>query len=712
MTSKYLNPQVPTLADGDLMAVIVSAVEEKATIEYLLSEGNSRGELNYIIHADRILDGLSPLHKVVQIKSGENIQSLVYNLREEALGEGKSGARIIFVDDELIDEFFKCPTMMDSLLSLLMKGCLSIARTVSLDTEIRGNRFFYHPRIMFKGEVMPNPLFISPASVGEGDRPFEVFLSQTLNRTSISKGRIHNFPTNLPNLLESILDSVPIGIVAGDAYGNMVFFNKEARRIMGLPASPLPYAERIRRFGNFLPDKVTPYPFQDLPLSRAIRGEEFEGVPLYLNRPELERGVPVECTGSGMYDGEGNLLGGVVIFYDTSELEREREDKRKLEARLLQSQKMESLGLLAGGIAHDFNNLLVGVLGNASVLLQTEATSSPYRKRLMQIQEAGTQLAELTKQLLIYAGLSPAKDLERESISSIVKVMKGLLETAVSKKITLSFDIDTEPLWVYMEPTQVKQVLLNLVVNASDSYKGKDGSILVRSYTKYLDKESISKILFCDQEEVGYYAVLEVIDKGCGMTEDDIRKAFDPFFSSKGVGRGLGLSAVLGIVKNHKGLLEVESDVGKGTSFRLYFPLADAPEKIDHKVIIPPSVRYGKVLIIDDEKLVLEVAEALLTHAGYQTICVEGGLVGLERLDFEHGEVSVVIVDLTMPDISGEIVYQRIREKYPVLPVVISSGFSKEAFSFGVEDDPNLYFLEKPYAGEKLINLIKKVDMN
>jgi signal transduction histidine kinase len=332
---------------------------------------------------------------------------------------------------------------------------------------------------MFKGEVMPNPLFISPSTIGEGEKPFEVFLNQTLNRTSISKGKIHNFPTNLPNLLESILDSVPIGIVAGDIYGNMVFFNKEAIRIMGLPASPLPYAERIRRFGNFLPDKKTPYPFEDLPLSRAIRGEVFEGVPLFINRPELERGVMVECNGRGMYDADGTLLGGVVIFHDITALEEEREEKKNLEGRLLQSQKMESLGLMAGGIAHDFNNLLVGVLGNASVLLQTEALSSPYRKRLMQIQDAGTQLAELTKQLLIYAGLSPAKDLEKDSLTSVVKVMSGLLETAVSKRINLSFDLSTESLWILMEPTQLKQVLLNLVVNASDSYKGTEGSILL-----------------------------------------------------------------------------------------------------------------------------------------------------------------------------------------------------------------------------------------
>lgn len=709
MTSKYLNPQVPILADGDLMAVVIQAIEEQSTIEYLISEGVDRHEMIYLIHAKRVISHVSFQAEIVEIDETTDLYSMALNFKEASISRGKTGARLIFIDDDVIGGFFQDASLISSLLKLLMKGCLSIARTINLDSDIRGNRFFFHPRIMFKGEVMPNPLFISPSTVGDGEKPFEVFLNQTLNRTSISKGKIHNFPTNLPNLLESILDSVPIGIVAGDTYGNMVFFNKEATRIMGLPASPLPYAERIRRFGNFLPDKITPYPFEELPLSRAIRGEEFEGVPLYINRPELKEGVMVECNGSGMYDIEGVLLGGVVIFQDITVLEIEREEKRKLEGRLLQSQKMESLGLMAGGIAHDFNNLLVGVLGNASVLLQTEAISSPYRKRLMQIQEAGAQLAELTKQLLIYAGLSPAKDLEKGSLAGITKVMSGLLETAVSKKINLSFDRGENSLWILMEPTQLKQVLLNLVVNASDSYKGKDGSILVSTFNVILDEATQSKCLFGQGEVNEEYAVLQVADNGCGMSEDDIRRAFDPFYSSKGVGRGLGLSAVLGIVKNHRGLLEVESMLGHGTSFRLYFPLAEPPEKQEKFLEKEGSAKTGRVLIIDDEKLVLDVADALLMHAGFQPICVNGGYEGLARLDFEQGDVELVIVDLTMPDISGEIVYQRIRSKYPNLPVVISSGFSRETFDVPIGSDSNLYFLEKPYTADKLIGLVRRL---
>lgn len=709
MTSKYLNPQVPILADGDLMAVVTQAVEEQSTIEYLISEGVDRNEMIYLIHAGRVFSEVSFQAEIVKINVSSDLYSMALNFRDVSISKGKTGARLIFIDDEVIGDFFKDARLISSLLELLMKGSLSIARTINLDSDIRGNRFFYHPRIMFKGEVMPNPLFISPSNVGEGEKPFEVFLNQTLNRTSISKGKIHNFPTNLPNLLESILDSVPIGIVAGDVYGNMVFFNKEAIRIMGLPASPLPYAERIRRFGNFLPDKKTPYPFEDLPLSRAIRGEEFEGVPLFINRPELDRGVMVECNGRGMYDADGILLGGVVIFHDITALEEEREEKKNLEGRLLQSQKMESLGLMAGGIAHDFNNLLVGVLGNASVLLQTEALSSPYRKRLMQIQDAGTQLAELTKQLLIYAGLSPAKDLEKDSLTSVVKVMSGLLETAVSRRINLSFDLSTESLWILMEPTQLKQVLLNLVVNASDSYKGKEGSILVSTFQLTLSEAIISKCLFGEGVLNESYAVLQVVDAGCGMSDEDVRKAFDPFYSSKGVGRGLGLSAVLGIVKNHRGLLDVESVLDHGTTFRLYFPLVENAEYQERILEGNVQSKSGRILVVDDERMVLEVADALLTHAGFEVICVGGGAEGLSRLEFEGGEVDVVIVDLTMPDISGEIVYQNIRSKYPKLSVVISSGFSKEAFEFPVENDPNLYFLEKPYTADSLIGLVRRL---
>ena len=327
----------------------------------------------------------------------------------------------------------------------------------------------------------------------------------------------------------------------------------------------------------------------------------------------------------------------------------------------------------------------------------------------MQIQDAGTQLAELTKQLLIYAGLSPAKDLEKDSLTSVVKVMSGLLETAVSKRINLSFDLSLEPLWILMEPTQLKQVLLNLVVNASDSYKGKEGSILVSTFQFTLNELIISKCLFGEGVLNENYAVLQVVDVGCGMSDEDVRRAFDPFYSSKGVGRGLGLSAVLGIVKNHRGLLEVESVLGSGTTFRLYFPLVENAEYKDKEMEVTAQRKSGRILVVDDERMVLEVADALLTHAGFEVICAGGGVDGLSRLEFEGGEVDVVIVDLTMPDINGEVVYQKIRSKYPKLSVVISSGFSREAFDFPVENDPNLYFLEKPYTADSLIGLVRRL---
>jgi len=729
MHKKYLSNSLPMLADGDFMGVIQSKNDvSEIQAAKIIKEGLERDERVYVDHViyDMINNTLKEVVTLIDSITFSNCfahsttSTDLGSLRIASIEAGFSGLRYIaspvsfYLNTPSSHSSVSLENSLREILKNLMKGGISIAILYEDGEKQTFSMLTRHPRIYYQGKVQPNPLFLLPGEVEEHESELGAFLIKQerarKNNSNVGSGKGETFPLGVPNMLDAIIDSMGLGVVVGDLYGNMVLFNKAAQSIMGLPASPLPYSERIRRFGNFLLDQKTPYPFEQLPLSRAIRGEQFENEIIYVENLGLDSGKWLAATGRGVTDEDGNLVGGVVVIRDVTEEYKTQKDKEQLELTLLQAQKMESLGMLAGGIAHDFNNLLVGVLGNASILLQQGLVLEHGRVRLEQIEYSALQLSDLTRQLLMYAGLSPGRTHAPIDIREVVDSMRGIVETGISKKIELEWKISSDVLVMQADEVQIRQILLNLIVNASDAHSGSVGRISVSVYKEAIDEEVFKRAIYSSAEDAGEYIVLEVKDTGCGISQEVMDRVFDPFFSTKGIGRGLGLSAVLGIVKNHRGALELNSKVNGGTHFKIYFPLSDVKSKKSLEIEqVVTSRESGLVLVIDDEPMVLEVAQAILTNAGYEVLTASSGSDGLLLFNKWSDAILTVLVDMTMPDMSGIDVYHSIRRISANIPVVISSGFSKDLCVGKEEGDEHFHFLSKPYAGELLVETVSRL---
>jgi signal transduction histidine kinase len=254
--------------------------------------------------------------------------------------------------------------------------------------------------------------------------------------------------------------------------------------------------------------------------------------------------------------------------------ERAEQERRRLEEKLLQTQKLESLGVLAGGIAHDFNNLLVGVVGNASLLLLDLPPGSPFRPTAEEIQQAGERAAELVRQLLAYAGKGKVV-VERCNASRLVEETVVLLKSVISKKVALEYRLVEDLPEIEADATQMRQIIMNLITNASESIGDDRGVIRISTGVVRADRRYLSKTCLSEDLPEGQYVSLEVADNGCGMDAETRKKIFDPFFSTKVTGRGLGLAAVLGIVRGHRGAIRVESQPRAGTKFCVLFPACE-----------------------------------------------------------------------------------------------------------------------------------------
>ncbi len=401
-----------------------------------------------------------------------------------------------------------------------------------------------------------------------------------------------------------------------------------------------------------------------------------------------------------------HFLGYLV---DTTERRNQADALRTAEARLRESQRLEALGVLAGGIAHDFNNLLVGVLGNASMALAL-LPAGPAHETVSDIQTAARMASDLTRQLLAYSGKGRFV-VERLDLSRLVADSAHLLGAVISRKATVTHALATDLPAIEGDATQLRQVAMNLLTNASDALGDAAGQITVSTGVEDV-LGGRRRGAFPDGElRAGRYVFLEVKDSGHGMPEDQLPRIFDPFFTTRFQGRGLGLAAVLGIVRGHGGAILVDSAEGRGTSFRLLLPargghttapLAKAP------TMAPPLDAAATILVVDDEPVVRRVAQRVLERAGYRVLLAENGREALRLVGDGNGEVKLVLLDLTMPELSGEETFELLRARTPQLPVIMTSGYSEET-STHLTDRGLAGFLEKPYAADELITAIRRV---
>jgi signal transduction histidine kinase/ActR/RegA family two-component response regulator len=370
------------------------------------------------------------------------------------------------------------------------------------------------------------------------------------------------------------------------------------------------------------------------------------------------------------------------------------EARRAIEAKVLEVQKLESLGVLAGGIAHDFNNLLVAIMGNAGLALLDLPEDSPARASIVDVEIASRRAGELARQMLAYSGRSRFR-IEPIELSDLVRELLTLLQVSIGKGVVLKLHLPDEPVVVDGDAAQVRQVVMNLVINAADAISERSGTVTIRVDRLVADAEYLADAHPEAGLGPGTDATLEVADTGIGMDRETQERIFDPFFTTKFTGRGLGLAAVLGIVRSHGGALRVYSEVGRGSTFRVVLPLsASSP------VVSPDSDRVwraeGTVLVVDDDPMVRSVARRLLESFGLTVVVADGGPEAIARVAAAPGSVDAVLLDMTMPEMSGPDVFARLRVIKPSLPVVLMSGYHEDELSSEVGAGIS-GFVQKPF---------------
>jgi two-component system cell cycle sensor histidine kinase/response regulator CckA len=391
-------------------------------------------------------------------------------------------------------------------------------------------------------------------------------------------------------------------------------------------------------------------------------------------------------------------LGAVAM--DITDMQQAEEERRQIELQMQQTQKLESLGVLGGGIAHDFNNLLVGILGHAELAQTQTAPGNPASEHLQKVITTAKRAAELANQLLAYTGEGRLA-VEPRDLTALVKEMSDLLNVSISKKVELVYELGTSLAAIECDSTQVRQIIMNLIVNASDAMGDEQGQVTLRTGVRRCRTGELIDVGGSEPHPEGDYVFLQVQDTGCGMDASTRSRIFDPFFTTKFTGRGLGLAALMGIIRSHRGAVTVDSTPGSGTIFTVYFPasslplppaaVADATDEL-------PWTGSGIVLVADDEDVVREVACSMLKALGYTCLTACNGREAVDIFKERHADIRAVLLDLTMPELSGHEVFAEIRMISSDMPVIISSGYSKGTETTDFETDTGkTTFLQKPY---------------
>lgn len=408
-------------------------------------------------------------------------------------------------------------------------------------------------------------------------------------------------------------------------------------------------------------------------------------------------------------------LGTIHIIRDITEIKKSEEERLKIEKQLLHTQKLESLGILAGGIAHDFNNLLMGILGNAELaLMNKETLPSSVVQNIETIKKITEKAAHLTRQMLAYSG--KGKFVIKEiDINSFIREIFDLIKVSISKKAAITLNLnEKEPLIINGDPGQIEQVILNLVINASEALEEKEGLITITTGKQFCDSKYFENTVDGNVRDFrdGEYVYFEITDTGCGMDKETMDRIFEPFFTTKFTGRGLGLSAILGIIRGHNGAIRVYSEKGKGTSFKIFFPAVKPSVKIEEYKNTTSNLKGKTVLIIDDEEVVRTVTKNMIEFLGGEAYTANDGIEGIEIFKNNLNNIDVVLLDLTMPKLSGEEVFRELKKIKSDISVILMSGYNEQDVSQRLVGKGFAGFIQKPFSVEKLIEALKSKVMS
>ncbi len=492
----------------------------------------------------------------------------------------------------------------------------------------------------------------------------------------------------------ALLETLYGGVWQIDRQGSTIFVNPRMAEMLGYEAGEM-VGRHLLEFceGSW----------QELARSELTRREAGgKGDYEFEFRGKDGRRVRTLVSTASQYDG-GHYVGAVAGVHDITDRLRAQEERDALERKLLETQKLESLGVLAGGIAHDFNNILTGILASTSLVRMQVSTLGPAEEQVQQIEVSARRAADLCRQMLAYAGKGQFL-VQLLDLSEIVNETVQLLDLSISRKATVRYDLAPDLPPVSLDETQIRQVLMNLVLNASEALGDRPGAITLATGTLVVDAAYRETAEFEGELRDGPHVFLTVTDNGSGMSSEVSARIFDPFFTTKFAGRGLGLSAVLGIVRGQKGAIRVESEVGKGTTFTLLFPTAEGAKVVRRGPIGASSEWRGRgtILVIDDEVVVRGVAERILQALGFEALAAGDGAQGLEVVR-KHGDSLVgVLLDLTMPNMDGETAFREIASLRPGLPIVLMSGFDEGDAVARFAGKGLAGFLQKPFTVDDL----------
>ncbi len=495
---------------------------------------------------------------------------------------------------------------------------------------------------------------------------------------------------------DSILKSSPMGIRVFDGEsGRCIRANQAVAEISGGTIDAL-LGQNFREFASW----------RNSALLEAGEAVLADGVSRQVHaeiHTDFGRHLFVSVLLSRFETGESrrNLL---AISRDVTEEKRLETENLRIEQQMLHVQKLESLGVLAGGIAHDFNNIIAAILGNADLAMLRLSPESPARDNVARIEQAARRAADLARQMLAYSGKGRFV-IEPIDCNALITEMEHMLGVSISKKAVMRFDLAHGLPPFEGDATQIRQVIMNLVINASEAIGDRSGVIAVTTGAMECDRAYLSRVWMTDALPEGLYVYFEVADTGCGMDRETIEKIFDPFFSTKFTGRGLGMAAVLGIIRGHKGAINVYSEPGKGSNFKILLPaIRDAARSVDPKSGNGgiPTAGSGTVLLVDDEETLRALGSDMLRTLGYDVLAAVDGREAVELFRERHAEIACVLLDLTMPRMGGEQCFRELRRIRPDVRIVMTSGYNEQEVTEKFVGKGLAGFIQKPFNVKEL----------
>jgi PAS domain S-box-containing protein len=504
----------------------------------------------------------------------------------------------------------------------------------------------------------------------------------------------------------TLVECAPIGIYLTDAAGDCTYVNRKWSEMAGISLE--------QALGKGWTRALHPADREAIGEKwyRALASEGRWGFEYRFLAPD-QTVTWVFGTASPIRNETGAVKGYVGSNIDITERKKNEELRLDLERRFLHAQKMESLGILAGGIAHDFNNLLMAILGNLELVQDELPVQSSTRSGISKAIHAAHRAADLTRQMLAYSG-NGRYMFSGLNLNAIVEENIHIFKSAIAKNVSLSVQLGHELPPILADAGQLQQLVMNLIINASEAIGNRDGQVNLITRIQTCDNDLLIQSRVEDLPPPGRFVCLEVTDTGIGMDGETQRRLFDPFFTTKATGRGLGMSSVLGIVRAHKGAILVDSELGQGSTFQVFFPVADFTalpppvQDIEKTPARTPAPHSGQILIVDDEEMVRSVCEKMVRRFGFHTLTAIDGNDAVEIFRQQAGQIHGVLLDLTMPGMDGLATLKVLREIQPDVKVLLASGYNEKEIMERFAGQGILGVIQKPYQMASLQRELEK----